>query len=349
MEVTTQDKIVYSCAPCGCEHDGKHFDAPGICAACNMPLNPTYPGITLTNTPVGRKTAAILLYNGADIMDVTGPWSVFEHGGLNVVTVAKASDLIRLGMTMVVKPDYTFENLPEVDVIVIPGGGPAENNQDMEIVEWIKKRYESTETMFSVCSGAFFLGLAGLLDEQEATTFSSLIPVLDHQFPKAEVRNDTKYTDSGKIVTSAGLSSGIEAAFHVIAKYYGQGRAQDVANHMEYDWKPQSNYARTLLADNFLLSIRGLVNMFAIKYTDSQGNNEHWEYQYILTDQISPEKMIKLLDTEFAKMPDWTKLSSSKKSLSGYIQHPTIGKGKIELKIQSSKDGNIAILSAARQ
>jgi len=166
QETTTADQITYTCAPCGCEQDGQHLEAPGLCSACNMALIPHYPGLkrrTSTNT---TKTVGILLFNGADIMDVTGPWSVFEHAHFNIVTVAKTKEPVSLGMSMQLTPNFTLEQLPKVDVLVIPGGGPAESNQDETIVRWIKKQYEQTQTLFSVCSGAFFLGKAGLLDGQ---------------------------------------------------------------------------------------------------------------------------------------------------------------------------------------
>ncbi len=344
----TTDQIIYTCPPCGCDKDGEHLSHGGQCPSCDMALRPDYPGLKRVANPQKRPTVGMLLYNGADIMDVTGPWSVFEHARFNIITAAKTKETVSLGMSMELKPDFTLENMPEVDILVIPGGGPAEMNQDMEIVEWIKKRYENTETLFSVCSGAFFLGLAGLLDENEATTFSSLIPSLSRQFPKSKVLNNVKYTDNGKIVTSAGLSSGVDAAFHVVSKYYGQGRAQDIANHMEYAWNIKTEYARTQLADNYLQSIRSLVGLFAKKYTYSHGDNQKWEYRFLLTQQLSHTKIINLVKGQLDNMENWKTSTANQNSITGIITHPMLGKGKVQIKVQDSPQGKVAILTSKK-
>lgn len=338
-------KISYQCAPCGCPHDGQIFEVMGVCPSCNMPLRPSYPGIERPPTRP-QMTVGILLFDGADIMDVTGPWSVFEHAGMNVVTVAKTTDMVQIGRAMNIKPDFQLENLPSVDVIVVPGGGPAEMNQDPAIVQWLKGRHTSTETMLSVCSGAFLFGLAGLLDGQEATTFASLIPSLTEQFPKAKVLNTVQYTDNGKVITSAGLSSGIEAAFHVIEKFYGQGRAQDVANHMEYDWAPAKGYARSQLADHYIGPIRNLIELFSTKYIYSNGDANKWEYQFLLSEKITAEKVISLLQKELNKNKSWKKTGASSNSLNGIITHETLGKAKIKISINQQPNGNVATVLA---
>ncbi len=340
-------KITYQCPPCGCPKDGHHFEKMGVCPDCNMGLRAAFTGIELKRSPSSpRKTVGILLFDGADIMDVTGPWSVFEHAGMNVVTVAKELEVIELGMTMHVQPDFTLQTLPNVDVLVVPGGGPAEMDQDMEIVNWIKGRFDETETVFSVCSGAFFLGLAGLLDGREATTFASLIPTLKNQFPHAKVLNDVKYTDSDKVVTSAGLSSGIDAAFHVVSKYYGQGRAQDVANHMEYAWNPESDYARTHLADNYINGIRTLLRLFSSKYISSGGDKEKWEYRFLLTEQLPASQIMLLLDSELSKMDRWKVKSSSNTAIKGIIEHSELGKAKVEIRFEKEPKGTVATVVA---
>ena len=343
-----QDKITYQCPPCGCPHDGQHFEAMGTCPSCNMNLRPHYPNIERQPSNP-RVTVGILLFNGADIMDVTGPWSVFEHAGMDVVTMAKTTDMVQVGMTMNVNPDFAINTLPQIDVIVVPGGGLAEMGGDEEIVQWLKERATSTKTIFSVCSGAFILGEAGLLDGKEATTFASLIPALKEQFPKANVLHSIQYTDNGKVVTSAGLSSGIDAAFHVVSKYYGQGRAQDIANHMEYDWSPNNDYARTLLADNFIIDIRSLVSLFSTKYIYSNGDKNNWEYNFLLSDKISPEKVISLLGNELDKNSSWKKTGISSNTLNGVVSNEKLGKAKIKIAIKKHTEGNMVIVSAKRK
>ncbi|WP_366585214.1 DJ-1/PfpI family protein [Muricauda sp. ANG21] len=298
---------------------------------------------------ISRKTAAIVLFNGADIMDVTGPMSVFEHAGFNVITVAKNTEAKAIGMYMRLSPDYTFANLPQVDIIMVPGGGAAESNQDMEIVQWLKERAGETDTMFSVCSGAFFLGLAGLLDGNEATTFASLIPNLKAQFPNAKVLNDVKYTNNGHVITSSGLSSGIDASFEVVAKYYGVGRAQDVANRMEYPWKRKQDYARSQLADNFILSMGDLVRRFATKYHFSEGDMTTWEYKYLLWEGVDIDEFMKFMGNEFQKLPEFTLEKETPKELIGEYTHPVLGRGQVELILQSTDEGVEASVRARRK
>lgn len=344
-----KDEIVYTCAPCGCAHDGKYFSAMGHCPSCNMPLQAHIPGLERP-THVRRPTVGIFLFDGADVMDVSGPLSVFEHAGLRIVTFALAGSPVRVGMNLELKPDFTLDNLPSVEILVFPGGGMAEHDPGNEVVvNFIRARYAEADILFSVCSGAFFLGEAGLLDGQKATTFAALIPLLADNYPKAEVLNDVKYTENEKIITSAGLSSGIDAAFQVVSRYYGVGRAQDIANHMEYPWKRASDYARTQLADNFLTGIKELARLCSTEYYYSQGDNNQWEVRYTLTQQLPAEKICTLLVNELEKQSNWTTQSKTALNCKGKIVHSTLGEGRVEIEIKEEKEkGNILIVKAAR-
>ena len=344
-----QDEILYTCPPCGCAHDGQFFLEMGRCPSCNMALQPGIQGLERSNN-VKRPRAGIFLFDMADVMDVSGPLSVFEHAGFQIVTFARSDDAVRVGMNLEFKPDFTLDNLPSVDILVFPGGGMAESDPgNEEVVQFIKGRYEETEILFSVCSGAFFLGEAGLLDGQKATTFASLIPALAENYPEAEVLNDVKYTDNGKVVTSAGLSSGIDAAFHVVARYYGVGRAQDIANHMEYPWKRANDYARSQLAINYLEGIKSIAGLFATEYYQSHGDNNHWELRYTLTSQMSPEKILSLLVKELEKQSNWTTQSRRKLVCKGTLVHQVLGEGKLEITIEKNKEaGDIMIVRAER-
>lgn len=350
QENFTKYSAQYYCPPCNCEDDGKHFDAPGDCSSCNMTLQMQVKGLEdKPIKPSPRRTAAIVLFNGADIMDVTGPMSVFEHAGFNVVTVAKDSNSKTIGMYTPLKPNYTFKTLPKVDVIMIPGGGPAEGNQDMEIVNWLKERDNSTDTMFSVCSGAFFLGLAGILDGNEATTFAMLIPNLKEQFPKANVLNNVKYTNNGHVITSSGLSSGIDASFEVVAKYFGVGYAQDVANRMEYPWKRRNDYARTQLADNYITSLRGLMNRFATDFYYSEGDMNSWESRLVLWNQVNQKEFLSFINNQISKMDGYVQSHVTKNSILAIIDHKNLGRGQISISLKQSKKGTEVILKSERE
>jgi len=345
-----KDEIVYTCAPCGCAHDGKYFSEMGNCPSCNMVLHPVMLGLERSSSSTKCPTVGIFLFDMADVMDVSGPLSVFEHAGFRIVTFALSAEPVRVGMNLELKPDFILENLPATDVLVFPGGGMAESNPGNEaVVGFIKERYEETDILFSVCSGAFFLGEAGLLDGQKATTFASLIPRLAENYPKAAVLNDVKYTNNEKIITSAGLSSGIDAAFYVVSRYYGVGRAQDIANHMEYPWKRANDYARSQLADNYLTGIKGLARLFATEYYQSHGDHNQWEVRYTLTGQRPAEKVLFLLVKELEKQPGWTTQSKAALNGSGLMIHPVLGEGRVEIEIKEEKGkGNMLIVKAAR-
>ncbi len=346
MVIDGVDEIVYQCGPCGCEDDGKYFDRMGDCPSCDMGLAPAYPGVE--QPARAQNTVAILLFDGADIMDVSGPWTVFEHGGFRVYTVGKSLDVLTIGMSLELRPDYTLSTLPEVDILVLPGGGPAESNQDPDIVRWVRIRYENTETLFSVCSGAFFLGKAGLLDGQSATTFAGLIPSLSAEFPKANVLNNVKFVDNGRIVTSAGLSSGIDASFHVIAKYHGQASAQDVANHMEYPWDAKAKFARSQLADNYISDLRNLALIFSKTYLYSGGDDANWEYRFILSEKVLPANAVALIRKELVKNSRWELTKAKTNYISGVMKNDVLGEGRIDIRIEPNGAEHILILTAER-
>lgn len=348
-EPPPEGALVYQCAPCGCADDGQYFSEMGNCPSCNMPLNPRVSGLELKTTNIQRPTVGILLFNMADIMDVSGPLSVFEHAGFNVITFAKTNEPLRIGTHLELTPDFTIDNLPKADILVFPGGGLAESNPaDQKIIQLIKDRYEETKVLFSVCSGAFFLGEAGILNGQKATTFASLIPRLSENYAKAKILNNVKYTDNGKIVTSAGLSSGIDAAFHVVSKFYGVGRAQEIANHMEYPWKREHDYARSQLADNYLRDLSNLLSLFSTSFFYSQGNNDQWEMKYTLTRQMPAKKIFTIITKELEKKDDWVQTQVSPLSVTGTINNTILGKGKLELRIQQKDGAPVLVVKAER-
>ena len=136
---------------------------------------------------------------------------------------------------------------------------------DPAVQQWVRESAKNAEIVLSVCNGAFFLGRAGLLDGLEATTFAGLIDDLQKAAPKARVVRNKRYVDNGKIITSAGLSSGIDGSLHVIERLFGKGDAQVVATSLEYDWRPDGGYVRAMLADRHL---RGAYDAAWQRYAD---------------------------------------------------------------------------------
>jgi transcriptional regulator GlxA family with amidase domain len=120
------------------------------------------------------------------------------------------------------------------------GGNAFRVSQDPELIEWVKGRTASTNIHFSVCTGAFILGNAGLLDGLTVTTFHSAIEGLQDAVPKAKVLSNVRFVDNGTVITTAGISAGIDGALHLVEKLKGVDEARRVAKEMEYDkWVPK--------------------------------------------------------------------------------------------------------------
>jgi transcriptional regulator GlxA family with amidase domain len=311
------NEIAFVCGPCGCADDGKYFDKAGLCPSCGMELyaafkrgadtssqNPTNTHSQHTRT---QKKVAILIYQGAEIIDFAGPWEVFAQARMNVYTVASKDTIIN-AMGMRILPDYTFTNAPKPDILLVPGGSGEYGNK--ETIDWIKKTAAESETVFSVCDGAFFLGNAGLLDGHEATTFFSLIPALQRLTPNAKVVSHKRYVDNGKIITSAGLSSGIDATFHVVSKYLGLGRTQEIATHLEYNWDPQAKYVRGLLADKHLRGARGVFSQFATQTLLYAGDQSKWEIRLSVDTKMEARQLARLIEFQLSEAQKWTKVST---------------------------------------
>jgi putative intracellular protease/amidase/YHS domain-containing protein len=256
-----------------------------------------------------RKNVAILIFQGVQIIDYTGPYEVFGQAGCHVFTVAERSEPITTNMGMIVTPNHTFADCPRPDIIVLPGGRV---RSTPAINRWIKENIEQTTHTLSVCNGAFYLAKLGLLDGLSATTFYGLLDQLQQQTPKAKVVWDERFVDNGKIITAAGLSSGIDGALHVVEKIYGKGTAQQIALGMEYNWQPEAGYARAKFADMHLLQVarRGfdLPDGATWKVHSTQGDADHWEKVWeIHTDKPSSD-LLKMIEAKLEK--GWKKVAA---------------------------------------
>jgi putative intracellular protease/amidase len=204
---------------------------------------------TMSDPPI---RVGIVMFDGVQIIDFAGPYEVFGTAGFGVVTVSPDGKPVTTAMGLHVTPDASFADAPPFDVLLIPGGDVADAQRDARVLDFIRQRSAPAKQVLSVCTGAFILGATGLLDGDKATTFTPRIDELAKTFPKIQVIRDVRWADNGKLVTAAGLSSGIDAALHVVARLRGTDEARTVALHMEYDWKPDGGFVRSLLADRYL-------------------------------------------------------------------------------------------------
>ncbi len=287
-------KRVYICPPCGGPCDKLTFDKPGTCPQCMMELIPLGGG---EGTP---PTVAVLLFNGAEIIDFAGPWEVFGTAGFLVHTVAEKLEPMTMVFGQKVIADYTFENSPRADILLVPGGNLFNENgiQNPRLIQWIQAKAKDVRCVMSVCSGAFLLAKADLLAGQTVTTTFGMIE--DLLTPQTKVVYDQRYVDSGKIITTAGLSSGIDGALYLVSKMLGIGKAQSVALGMEYPWDPHSQYARAAMADRFLPQGWRNGKGLAATMISTEGSTDRWETKVLVSEPHSSSEILAVMRERIA-------------------------------------------------
>ena len=193
------------------------------------------------------RNVAILIFDDVEVLDFAGPFEVFgvtrlEDGSapFDVFTVAETSAPVAARNGLSVNPAYSFDTCPRVDLLLVPGGRgtrPLIHNQ--RILQWIQQQASAAELVLSVCTGALLLGKAGLLDGLAATTYHTAFDTLREVAPNTELRPGQRWVDNGKVVTSAGVSAGIDMSLHVVGRLLGPAQADNTARQMEYEhWKP---------------------------------------------------------------------------------------------------------------
>jgi putative intracellular protease/amidase/DNA-directed RNA polymerase subunit RPC12/RpoP len=281
----------YICPPCGQPCDKLTFDKPGDCPQCGMTLVPLGGG---KDSPA---TVAILLFNATELIDFAGPWEVFGTAGFLVHTVAAKSEPLTMVFGQKVLPDYTFDNSPKADILLVPGGGVFDHMKDDALINWIQRKSKEVSYVMSVCTGAFLLQKAGLLEGQTVTATYGMIE--DLATPQTKVVYDQRFVDNGKIITTAGLSSGIDGAFHLVSRILGKGRAQAAALSMEYNWDADSKWTRASQADRYLPD--GLaygkprLKGAEAQLISTEGNTDHWETKLLVSSPSSSSEIVDLL------------------------------------------------------
>ena len=273
-----------------------------ICIACNSARSVP---VSADQAPQKRGNVAILIFKGVQIIDYTGPYEVFGGARFNVYTVAEKSDPITTAMGMTVTPKYSFGDCPKPDVLVLPGGGGylpghggvGDQLDNPAVVKWIQDNAKEAKFVLTVCNGAFFAAKAGLLEGLEATTFYGMIDALKTVAPNTKVVSDKRYVDNGKIITTAGLSSGIDGSLYLVSKMFGKGTAQAVALNMEYNWDPESKYARAALADKYL---RFVYDEIEAESLSREGGTDHWENKWLVKTESSAAALLELINKTLA-------------------------------------------------
>jgi transcriptional regulator GlxA family with amidase domain len=155
-----------------------------------------------------------------------------------VKTVSQAGVPLKASNGLRLAPDYSFEQTPAFDIVIIPGanlGVIAHVLTQEEIIQWIARSSSQSQLMTSVCTGAFLLAQAGLLNGKRATTHWAALDQFEQQFPQIQVQRTGKFVDEGPIMTAAALTAGFHMALHIVERLLGEQMAQAVAKGIDME------------------------------------------------------------------------------------------------------------------
>lgn len=212
-------------------------------AAIAMLVQADQPSSGPTNKSDPPLKVAVLVFPGVELLDFAGPAEIFagcrdaEGNRLfEVYTVGLSKKSIESMHFLSVNPKYDPTDAPIPDVLVIPGGNVIPVMDDPSMMKWIEQQSKSKCIMFSVCNGASVLAKLGLLDGLQVTTHHSNVEILQLLAPKTICLRDRRFIDNGQIVTTAGVSAGIDGALYLVARLKGIEAAHRSATNAEFDY-----------------------------------------------------------------------------------------------------------------
>ncbi|NHZ81406.1 DJ-1/PfpI family protein [Massilia sp. CCM 8695] len=195
------------------------------------------------------RTIGIYVFDDVEVLDFTGPYEVFTcatrvaakmmpdaEAPFRVRTVGATAAMLRARAGLSVLPEADFAGAGKIDVLIVPGGVVTAEMSKPDVIAWIAATAKASELTASVCTGAILLAQAGLLDGQEATTHWEDVAELRAAFPQVRVLAERRWIDNGAIVTSGGISAGIDMSLHLVERLAGRELAVRTARQMDYDW-----------------------------------------------------------------------------------------------------------------
>jgi transcriptional regulator GlxA family with amidase domain len=188
----------------------------------------------------------IFVYDEVEVLDFAGPFQVFTTAqrvarpGVPFATfTVAAQNEVRARGGLPILATYTFGREPHIDVLIVPGGVVTDELANRAVTEWIAARAAAAELTASVCTGAFLLAQAGVLDGKRATTHWEDIDDFRKSFPGIPIDGEARWVDEGRIVTSAGISAGIDMSLYLVQRLAGEALALRTARQMDYRWHRQ--------------------------------------------------------------------------------------------------------------
>ena len=192
------------------------------------------------------KNVAILLFDEVELLDFAGPGEVFQQAGFNgrsafnVYTVGVNKKEIISQSFLKVTTQYLIDDCPMPDILVIPGGNTIAQVSNEKLITWIKTVNQKAEYIMSVCNGVRLLAKTGALDGMTATSHFRAVDNLAKEFPKVKMVKGKRFIDNGRIITTEGVSAGIDGSLYLVSKMFNKEVADAVAVQMMYNWKPET-------------------------------------------------------------------------------------------------------------
>jgi transcriptional regulator GlxA family with amidase domain len=186
----------------------------------------------------------VYIYPKAEVLDFSGPFEVFttasrvceDNNPFDVFLISEHGGEVVARAGYRVMSDYAFDKHPKLDVAIIVGGEHDEEMHKSQVIQWIQRQAQQVTTVASVCTGVFLLAQAGVIKSHKVTTHWEDIPALKDQFPGLTVVKDVRWVDEGDIVTSGGISAGIDMSLHLVSKLHSFELAEKTARQMEFAW-----------------------------------------------------------------------------------------------------------------
>ena len=198
------------------------------------------------NQPDATKHIGILLFDDVEELDAVGPWEILANwtlthpqDGWTVSFVSKDGQPVRAAKGLVLGAHHSFADVPPMRVLIHPGGqGTRTLMRDEDHLTWVRGQRASVSLMTSVCTGALVYAAAGLLARRPATTHWEWLKLLHELDPSIDVQDSARFVDDGDVITSAGVSAGIDMALHLVVRLAGGDRARAVRRDVQYDPQP---------------------------------------------------------------------------------------------------------------
>lgn len=189
----------------------------------------------------------IYLYPNAEVLDFSGPFEVFTTAtrvcgedmpfAVSLIGESGGQVVARSGYRVIT--DYPIVRHPPLDVLMVAGGVHTDELENNAVIDWIKEEANGVQFLSSVCTGVFLLAQAGLCAGKRVTTHWEDIPAFRKLFPDVEVVESVRWVEDGKLITSAGISAGIDLSLHLVERLHSRALAEKTARQMDFDWHPR--------------------------------------------------------------------------------------------------------------